>query len=322
MRLFIVLKYLAGRELYDFHVNITGAVKYINMDLRKVLRWFRSFICDGYCSKYYQPIINELRDRKAKLELDLQRATEEIEKAQKELEQCFACKRELEVRLCSCLEEKKSLEDRVKELEHKIKLLEDDVEYYEKELGKLQAILKGEVLRVPAFHEIIGDIPTKTVEIPCGPLEEIIKTDEWKRGTRDMIFRCDVDRADMQYLVMTKTKWEKFLKVVNEPVEKLAYKQPIFDCDDYALLLAGMVVYSVQKSRQLMDKQLAFGICWSPVHAFNCFVTSDERIFLWEPQASYSPVELTKDWWVNQYRLATGGQPYSVYWAVQFWFMG
>ena len=64
--------------------------------------------------------------------------------------------------------------------------------------------------------------------------------------------------------------------------DKFKYESDISDCDDFALLYASIIAYSAYRTGLL--KQPAFCIIWSNIHAYNGFITSDNEVFLYEPQ--------------------------------------
>ena len=60
-------------------------------------------------------------------------------------------------------------------------------------------------------------------------------------------------------------------------VDKEVYEDETFDCDDFALALAGE--FSVKPWAEV-----TFGLIWTNTHAFNIFVTEDD-VFYVEPQS-------------------------------------
>ena len=93
----------------------------------------------------------------------------------------------------------------------------------------------------------------------------------------------DIVIADSNYLAIDYDSWVKNLgSIYHELRNKLKYTPNIFDCDDFALIMASTVAYSAFKS--MYKIQLAFGIAWSDVHAYNVFVCNNGRTYIYEPQ--------------------------------------
>jgi len=83
-------------------------------------------------------------------------------------------------------------------------------------------------------------------------------------------------------------------------------------CDDFALLMAAMVAYSSYKSG--FNKQLAFGIAWSMVHAYNVFITKDDKVWVYEPQTNVIIGEANE--------IKKGKSNDYIYFTREIWFMG
>ena len=63
------------------------------------------------------------------------------------------------------------------------------------------------------------------------------------------------------------------------------YKEEVFDCDNYSLAF----VFCSQQSCYYNDfqRQLAIGVAWSTIHAFNIFITQEREIYVFEPQNGF-----------------------------------
>ena len=94
----------------------------------------------------------------------------------------------------------------------------------------------------------------------------------------------DCEVGDLEYYSFTLAEWKTILTdIYNELKPKETYTTRIFDCDDFALVFSGILAYSAFKSGFVL--QPAFAIAWSNTHAFNLFVTSDNKVYLYEPQS-------------------------------------
>ena len=126
----------------------------------------------------------------------------------------------------------------------------------------------------------------KSIQIPTIKLQETPEEIWWNTLESVVKDQCDVieiEIADYAYWTVSKQEFERILKQINEKI-KATWTEEIFDCDDFALLMAGLVAYTCYKSG--FKKQLAFGIAWSNVHAFNIFVDKNHTVWIWEPQTA------------------------------------
>ena len=93
----------------------------------------------------------------------------------------------------------------------------------------------------------------------------------------------DIVIADVTYLAMDYDSWQNNLdRIYSGLHNKLEYFPNIFDCDDFALIMASTVAYSAFRS--MYKIQLAFGIAWSNTHAYNVFICNNGRTYIYEPQ--------------------------------------
>lgn len=100
----------------------------------------------------------------------------------------------------------------------------------------------------------------------------------------DVIGDCEV--ADLEYCSFTLDEWKIILSdIFNELKPKEDYKSRVFDCDDFALVFSAVLAYSAFKSG--FTEQPAFAITWSNVHAFNLFITNENKIYVYEPQNNH-----------------------------------
>ena len=169
---------------------------------------------------------------------------------------------------CDIIEELKinyaSLKEEYEELKKKY---EEDVAYYESRIKKLLKLLEKSI-----------QLPTiKLQETP----EEMSNITLYNIILEQVGELWDFATADVSYWAVSREEFERILRQVNEKI-KATWTEEIFDCDDFALLMAGLLAYTCYKSG--FKKQLAFGIGWSNIHAFNIFVDKNYTVWIWEPQ--------------------------------------
>ncbi len=68
------------------------------------------------------------------------------------------------------------------------------------------------------------------------------------------------------------------LFLAQDATNRLEYLAEDYDCDDFTLRLAGQ--FSIPRW-----SALAFGICWTDLHALNFFVDEDGKFWFVEPQS-------------------------------------
>ena len=86
---------------------------------------------------------------------------------------------------------------------------------------------------------------------------------------------CHVYLADEKYKVATKTDIQ--VALLKDMTNLENFKNIFYDCDEYSFRLMGA----------FNDKKwggFAFGIAWSGVHAFNCFIDDKGQFWVVEPQ--------------------------------------
>jgi len=148
------------------------------------------------------------------------------------------------------------------------KKFNEEVQYYESRIQSLLSALANSI-SIPKIT--IDETP---VEIGYGYVRDLIRQ---KLGNY-----VDIDIADASYWTFSKKQIEKILKPINDLI-RAEWTQEIFDCDDFALFMAGLTAYTLYKNG--FRRQLAFGIAWSFLHAFNFFIDKDGEIWIWEPQS-------------------------------------
>jgi len=144
----------------------------------------------------------------------------------------------------------------------------EDRTYYESRIQSLLQMLANSI-QIPKI-----ELRESPIEITW---QQIANTIKQKLG--NVVF----DFADVSYWTFSKEQIESILKVINEQI-KAQWTAEVYDCDDFALTLAGLTAYTCYKNG--WKKQLALGIAWSAVHAFNFFIDKNLEIWVWEPQSA------------------------------------
>jgi hypothetical protein len=183
------------------------------------------------------------------------------------------------------------LNNLVLELQNQLSQLQqkynDDVQYYEERIKTLtELLMKG--LTLPD----LSDFKSKATLIEP---HQII----WKYGFYNSSF------ADLNYYALDFESWKSVLTKISRTFVA-NWTNEVFDCDDFALMFNAMLIYSVYKSG--FDKQLAFGIAWSKTHAYNIFIDSNNKVWIYEPQTNQIVGEL--------------GKTLAPYDTIEIWFMG
>ena len=157
---------------------------------------------------------------------------------------------------------------------------------YTSELVKIKKDSDYYLNRIKILEELVA----RSIEIPNITITE---TEEFKPYENVELKDLNLVCADLIYYKLPYEKWKEILTEVYIKYQKVhPYKPEVWDCDDFALLFAGLVAYATKQAG--LDKQLAFAISWSPTHAFNTFATSDKGIQVYEPQDNNIVGELGK----------------------------
>ena len=86
---------------------------------------------------------------------------------------------------------------------------------------------------------------------------------------------CTIYLADEKYKLATKTDIQ--IALLKDMTNLEQFKNIFYDCDEFSFRLMGA----------FNDKKwgaFAFGIGWSNVHAFNCFIDDEKQFWIVEPQ--------------------------------------
>lgn len=128
--------------------------------------------------------------------------------------------------------------------------------------------------------KLLEELIARSIEVPKITIEqkEIFKP-YYESRLKTLNLVC----ADLEYYKLPLEKWKEILTEIYERFKKVhPYQEEVFDCDDFALLYAGLTAYTIKLVG--LDKQVAFAIAWSDSHAFNLFITIDNKIYIYEPQ--------------------------------------
>lgn len=82
--------------------------------------------------------------------------------------------------------------------------------------------------------------------------------------------------ADSNYLALHPTSADEFIKFTN--VDDIKYQKLSFDCDDFALLLAGLSRYWFRQEVAKLDGGCPVAYVTVPKHAFNVVFARDNPI--------------------------------------------
>jgi len=108
--------------------------------------------------------------------------------------------------------------------------------------------------------------PTSVARISITDLRSLIK---------DKYPGCDLYLSDKEYLLCSHDDIALFL--AQDSSNKETYIEEKYDCDDFSYRLMGQ--FSIPDW-----SDLAFGIIWTQIHAFNIMITEQEEILFVEPQ--------------------------------------
>ena len=95
-----------------------------------------------------------------------------------------------------------------------------------------------------------------------------------------------VSAHDLSYYSIEKEDWIQILKLVF-PLVKKALKtglSEVADCDNFARITKALVSIGVYNGG--FQKEVALAMALSRGHAYNAFMTSDKRVWIWEPQTA------------------------------------
>jgi len=126
--------------------------------------------------------------------------------------------------------------------------------------------------------------PTSTGEIGYDELDNLLK---------NLFPDASIFLSDKIYKTCSLSDIMIFLKQDN--TNRIEYEAESFDCDDFSYRLMGQ--FSVPPWAAL-----AFGICWTDVHALNCFVDYTRKFRFIEPHTDETLTEL-KSWMGHSVRL-------------------
>jgi len=163
------------------------------------------------------------------------------------------------------LQTKYSLSSKLSEIEQQVKELLKDNQYYVQRINSLTSSLAN------------------AVEIP-----DISQYTSGMRSVKpyNLLHGYKVLAADASYITFTEENWHKILSLIQPKVVKVLkeWRNQISDCDDWALLMSSFIVWSCVKSN--LYKQAAFCIIWSSSHAYNGYITTENKIYIYEPQTN------------------------------------
>lgn len=208
-------------------------------------------------------------------------------KVNRELDECHDQCSVFEAEITELHVENGSLKERIKALENcvgnidelkmKVLKLTEDCAYYEKRVETLTAAL-SEAIQIPVF------------KIDEDKLEVIRPADDDAfKEYDDLVF------ADLEYYTLPKLEWNKILPMIQTQVKKslICYEHPVADCDDWSGVMCGLMIIAFRKAG--LSRQGAFMITWQKHrHAYNAYMDTDGKVWIYEPQNGRTVGELGK----------------------------
>jgi hypothetical protein len=158
------------------------------------------------------------------------------------------------------------LKNAIQDLQNKLK---EEEEYYENRIKVLTQLTASELTEEDKKELVIQKplVLVNPISLGFGYVADVnyyaLSMEDWKR-VLDVAFRV------RQRIFEKLTSYEEY------------YNLESYDCDDFALLTNAIIILIAKYLK--LNYQLAFGIAWSDTHAFNIFITSDNQIYIYEPQ--------------------------------------
>lgn len=161
-----------------------------------------------------------------------------------------------------------------KELETQKKLTEMNRKNYE--LIQKQALMYR--TRIEHLQQTLDEaiqIPTLSIHIEP----------EWLFDPYDLIWPCgDVLVADLEYYALPYDTWIDILEPIQKETVKARGKwvKEISDCDNFATTMYDFM--SILFLKAGLKRQGGFMVVWSNMHAFNAFMDTEGKSYIYEPQ--------------------------------------
>ena len=143
--------------------------------------------------------------------------------------------------------------------------------------------------RIQELEAIIDQLEEDNLESFNWPLIEDYEETMYDVSGVSDFYDVEFVRADLKYNLFTKSDWVKILSVVHPLVKEalVRWEKDISDCDNWSSVMSAFVSIAFKKSGYLV--QGAFAIAHTTIdepsrHAYNLFVDTDHRVWLYEPQ--------------------------------------
>ena len=199
---------------------------------------------------------------------------------------CYECEKELKdlkPKYILLDDENKQLKQQIKQLQQKLSTLQQ----LQKENQQLQNKIIEYQTKITTLTSTIKQLQQRIEELQqmkTFNFRTIYKPSTLHKTTYQWLnfhTPATLIYADLEYYMLNLNDWKKVLKQLQKLLTQ-KYTKSVFDCDDFALVMASLVVqYAYAKK---MDRQLAFAIAWSDVHTFNVFWTPNGKMYVFEPQ--------------------------------------
>ena len=199
-------------------------------------------------------------------------------------------------RLIKCLSDSSSdgPDPRIKELEDELEKRDDFLEEMKKaqeiDLKKLQEDLKRAEHDIAVVNQLLTmriNIPSIRPALVGVPLEVGNPFDY--ALFRDFNDKIDLQTSDDEYHVFSLDKWKEILAPIQAEVEDQQgrWTGSIGDCDNFALTMSSFVAIAFKDAD--LNRQGAFayvkgGKIAADAHAYNGFLTDDDKFYIFEPQ--------------------------------------
>ena len=172
-----------------------------------------------------------------------------------------------------------------KALERKNKFLTSQLETQKKltEMNKKNyEMLSKQALMYRIRIEHIQQALDEAIQIP---VLSIHTEPEWLFDPYNLIWPCgDVLCADEEYYALPYDTWMKILPLIQAETAKARVKwvKEVGDCDNWATTMYDFM--SILFLKAGLKRQGGFMVIWSNTHAFNAFMDTDGKSYIYEPQ--------------------------------------
>jgi len=127
------------------------------------------------------------------------------------------------------------------------------------------------------------DLKSKAIVLPSPPryTKELSFNDVYSLTKK---FTSNIYLSDLKYKTFPISELKRFLRT--DWTDKKKWVREVHDCDEFSFQLMGLI--------NKWAGACAFGIAWSPVHAYNIWIDDKKQLWIIEPQTDilYKPTEV------------------------------